>query len=333
MRKRLGPEKNKKQVRSILLIYLVIAASMVVVFPLTVPEVKAQVVHLATASLEDAAGMPYDTGPLGDGIVEWDPNVDHIINNPLGYTIESFMTLNIPPLNTNRNKPDLSDPDQHEIVANRIDVFGKFITNQDGVLLPHTKTGFLGGGMIAFDGIYFHPGSEGRLFDVLIKDAENGVVFLPGSKLIFPGVQDTIFRDTHNYGMYMDGALGYTNMEMAYFEFPNEIGLYVTNGTLNLTYPVYFKSHGPGSSSLHISNAKVSADQIFFWGYNQTGNSIFIEGDSDETVISECLFKDGNETEDDNYYIQCQGSSILIDNCIFVTRQGARTVRASDDAF
>ena len=89
--------KNKRQLESILLICVLVATTIVVIVPLTAPKAEA-VVHLNSALLED--GDPtYDMDGFANGQVFWDANVDHIISDPTGYTIEAGMTLDIPNLN------------------------------------------------------------------------------------------------------------------------------------------------------------------------------------------------------------------------------------------
>jgi hypothetical protein len=61
MRKRLEQVKGKRQVKSILLVWVIIAANVLVVFPLSAPKVNAQnIQHLASTMAEDGI-FPYDT--------------------------------------------------------------------------------------------------------------------------------------------------------------------------------------------------------------------------------------------------------------------------------
>ena len=77
--------KNKRQLESILLVCALVATSMIVIFPLTAPTAKA-VVHLESTMMED--GNPtYDMDGMANGIVVWTDLDDHIINDPMGYTV------------------------------------------------------------------------------------------------------------------------------------------------------------------------------------------------------------------------------------------------------
>ena len=87
---------GKNQLKSILLVFVIVAASIAVIIPMTAPVVKAQVVHLASAFEEDQTGLPYDIGPIGDNEVIWDPNEDHHIDR--NYTVDPGYTLIIPAL-------------------------------------------------------------------------------------------------------------------------------------------------------------------------------------------------------------------------------------------
>lgn len=328
VRERSSPLRERRQLESILLVFVLVVTGIVVVFPLTAPEVRGQVVHLASASAEDNAGAPYDIGPVGDGVVIWNPDEDHIISNPAGYTIEEDMTLNIPPMNYFFGDP--ADPNEHEITFlgyGRIDVNGTLITNTDGPM-ELTYTAFLGGGLAGWDGIYFHAGSQGRINDAIIKNAYNGLVFEPGS--IPSGVSKTNFEDIGAYGIRMDGAITTPSITDVTFydqEAPSATCIEVANGDLNIRRTV-FVSHGPDLQSLHIYNASVSVIESWFNVKNQTGNSVLIEGNSNNTVIDRCGFLNGAVGD---YYIQVDGSSPIITNCKFKTLDGARSVIANDD--
>jgi hypothetical protein len=323
-------EGKKNQIASILLVWMISATFLIVFVPLHLPSAKGQVYHLNSADLEDKTGMPYDIGPVGDGEVIWNPNEDHIISS--NYVIESWMTLNIPPMNY-INDPAIS----HEINITgiwKIDVYGKLITNSNGN--PFDKIAFLGAGINPFDGIYFYPDSEGRIFDTMVKYSINGVVFLPGSKLISPGVNRSEFDDNMISSLRFDGALGFTNVNMTNFDargIPSTTSIQVVNGSLNISR-VNFLSHGPDKPNLHISNADVLVSQGWFRSYSNPGPCVYVEGNSNGTVLSSCMFTLGNSIEDDNYYVRSNGSSILIDNCSFNTsKYGARSVIANENDF
>jgi hypothetical protein len=320
---------NKTKIASFLIIWLIVASFVVVFIPLSAPKVKGQILHLHSADLEDQVGMPYDVGPRGDGEVIWDVNEDHIIS--LDYTIEKWMILNIPPLNY------ITDPETAcEINISgpyKIDVFGKLITNAD---FGWTRTAFIGTGHNPFDGIYFHPDSEGRIIDSLIKHSINGVVFMPGSKLISPGVDYSDFDDNMISSLQMDGVLGHTNVNRANFDargIPTSTSLKVSNGSLNISL-TNFWSHGPNNPCLYISNADVIVNPGWFRSYFIPGNCVYIDGNSNGTILSNCIFTMGNSTEDDNYYVRCEGSSILIKSSTFrLSQYGARSVIATEDDF
>lgn len=320
---------KRRQLASFIITWLIVASFVVVFIPLQTPSVRGQVLHLHSADLEDQVGMPYDTGPRGDGEVIWDVNQDHVIS--LDYTVEKWMTLNIPPLNY------ITDPKTaFEINISgpyKIDVFGKLITNSD---FGWTRTAFIGTGHNPFDGIYFHPDSEGRIYDSLIKYSLNGVVFMPGSKLISPGVDYSDFIDNMISSLRVDGASGSTNVIRCNFDArwnPWTTSLYVANGSLNISLTTFY-SHGPDKACLYISNADVIVNPGWFRSYDNPGCCVYVEGDSNGTILSNCIFTMGNSTEDDNYYVRCEGSSILIKDSTFrLTKYGARSVIATEDEF
>jgi hypothetical protein len=331
MRTGFAPVKDKKQLKSILLVYMLVATSMVVIFPLTAPKAEA-VVHLASAMDEDGnPAYDFDGIPFPNGYVLWDQNDDHIISDPAGYIIQPGYTLDIPPLNYDGNP-----------MTNSINIGLGLRINVDGTLLTHsdsnpvTRTAFISGGIGGWDGIYFHPGSRGCIEDVLVESAINGVVFEPGSELIFPGIRSSTFRSTGVTAIKMDGAGGYTNIvqplgDNTFINASSGIGLEVSNGFLNISNDVYFENHGPGLSSLHIVNATVSASPAQFVDQDVPGNAIFIEGEgSNDTVINLCSFQNG---EPGYHFIRVDGSSPLISDCNFqgVAPSGPLTIIANDD--
>jgi hypothetical protein len=339
MRASLANIKNKKQLESILLVCVLVATSMIVIFPLTAPKAKA-VVHDINTMLEDNG--PNDMNPML-GIVEWAANDDHIINNPLGYTVNVGYTLNIPNLNYRLGLPsefiiDISN-------GNKIDVFGTLMTNpMPGIPNPPQWTAFTSTGIGSFDGIYFHPGSSGHIRDCIILNSINGIVMLPGSSLIDhpaspanAGVWGCRFETIVNYGMQMDGVTGLTNIAGStnFYEIggapgtPSGTGLVVQNGSLNIDSTVTFNSHGSGLPSLRIANADVYLDQVPFYGDDQAGYSVLVEGDCDGTVFDACDFTGGVAG---NHYIRCDGSAPLIDNNTFDFGVGQLSVSANDNA-
>jgi hypothetical protein len=318
-------EGKKRKITSIVLVWMITATFLIVYVPLHVPTVKA-VDHLSSAAWEDHVGLPYDIGPLGDGEVIWDPNADHNINEH--YIIEEDMTLNIPAL----DYTDYSGMGSKIQITDyyRIEVYGKLITNSDGSWM--TKTGFIGTSLIPSEGIFFYNGSEGRIVDSLIKYSAHGVVFLHGSKLISPGVHSSAFVEPTMYGLQMDGARGYTNVANSYFDDREKpkwsVLMTVTNGSVNITN-TNFISHRNYTSQLEIQDADVYLDHCTFYNDDVKGHSIFIEGDSNGTVLNHCDFEDGLPGY---HYIKSEGVSFLIDNSSFVTAHGALSVLASDNA-
>jgi hypothetical protein len=290
---------------------------MVVILPLSVPEVKGQVIHLASAAAEDLTGLPYDIGPVGDGVVLWDPNEDHVISNMMGYTIEAGMTLDIP--------TGVSITFQGMIVR-ILDVYGTLITNY-GPLMPPTFTTFDASG--GWEGIIFNSGSQGRIVSTIIKNAYQGVVFKPGSTLLNPGVKYSTFEDCADYGLKMDGVSGFTSISDTNFDDGSSrktTSLYVANGDLDMDN-VAFISHNERDPGLYILNASVNAYESSFNGFNQPGNMVVIEGDSSGTVLNRCTFLSGLAGE---YYIRVNGSSPLLTNSKFRTSGGALSVIAND---
>jgi hypothetical protein len=333
MRLNLENVKNKKQLESILLVCVLVATTMIVIFPLTAPKAKG-ITHGTSCFLEDGDPMfDFDGVPGQNGYVLWDANDDHIISDPAGYTIEAGMTLEIPNLNY-----WLGDPSENIIefqgFGKRMDVYGNLITNPDAGGPPgwtcFTGTGLIGEG---WDGIFLYDGSTANFRDVRINNSIMGVVMEPGSSLISPGIQNSRFENIKDTGLVMDGVTGVTNiggMTNFYDIFSpttTGTGLSVANMELNLS-AVSFNSHGPNLPSLQIIDATVNADGPEFYGNNQIGNSVFVEGSaSDATVLSNCVFANGVA---DNHYIRSDGASILIDNSSFNTLGGQLSVIAND---
>ena len=324
-----------KKLESILLICVFVATTMMVILPLTAPEAQA-VIHLATALDEDLFGPPYDMdGVQGNGHVLWSDAEDHIIGDPLGYTIEAGMTLEIPNLNWQFDNPS-ENVVEFQGNGKRMDVYGTLITQPGPAIKQYTcftGTGLIGEG---WDGIYFYAGSSGNLRDVRINNSQNGVVMGPGSSLLSPGVQGSRFENIKNFGMQMDGVTGTTNIDGTNFynggsvHSPNAsgIGLSIANGELNIGPSTAFYSHGSNLSSLYIMDATVNVDGSEFYGNNQPGYSVLVEGSASVgTVLNNCTFSNGLV---DNHYIRSDGASILIDNNTFDTSGGQRSVIAND---
>jgi hypothetical protein len=296
---------------------MLVATSIIVVFPLTAPRAKA-VVHLESADAEDGVS-PYDIDGLKNGIVMWDPNLDHNISQLNGYTIEAHMTLNIPK-DVEINFSGFS--------SRQIDVYGTLITELVGPKPIFTT--FMGDG--GWEGIFFHSGSKGRIVNTVIKGALAGVVFEPGSELLSPGISLSSFEDIGHYGLRLDGVSGSTSIYMTMFDDSDNPSAYslveVANGNLNIDN-VFVFSHGPGNIGLNISNASVYATQSSTNGNDQLGNTVHIGAGSNETVLDHMTFLHGGLGD---HFIRVDGSSNLINNCRITTANGTRSIIANDDA-
>jgi hypothetical protein len=314
---------RKKKIASIVLVWMIAAAFLVIVVPMETPVVKA-ITHLDSAAAEDAAGLPYDIGPMFDGVVLWDPAVTHDIT--LDYTIQAGYELNVPAMGNPVNLPQLG-----RII---VETDGRLVTNADGSWM--TKTTFTGpSAFMPFDGIYFYPGSEGNLFDVQIQNSINGAVFQPGSTLLSPGISDSAFVDNALFHLQADGVGGVTNIQVTfasntYFDDSSASSstlVSIANSQFNIS-DTNFISHAPGSPQLHINNADVTLDQCTFYNDNQAGNSIFIEGNSNGTYINDCDFFDGATGD---YFINSEGNTFMIENTSFDDTGDPGSIEANED--
>jgi hypothetical protein len=337
MRTGFAPVKDKKQLKSLLLVCVLVATSMAVFLPLTAPEARAQPIeHLGSASAEDRAGAPYDLSPPDDGLVLWDANEDHWIMGD--YVVDAGYTLEIPALDF------MGDPLwENEITfktdGTKIKVFGRLITNSDGPSVSTTL--FWGGGVVDWKGIYFFGGSEGNITDCTFMDAESPLIFQSdtsgSSRLIAPGITGSRFMDMGEWGVRLLGAKGHTNMENCYFfdTHNSAIGLNVVSTDFNMKN-CHFSSHGENKSSLYIRNSKVYCTQSTFSGNNQSGNVVHIDnrwdyprvpGNSDGTILDRCRFMKGAPGD---HFVRVDGVSILMDNCSFDTDGGELSIVAND---
>jgi hypothetical protein len=326
MRVNLEKVKEKRQLESILLVCVLVAASAMILIPLTAPKAEG-VTHLASTLLEDGDPV-YDMDGIVNGIVLWDNFDDHFIDT--NYLVEPTMTLDIPNLNY-----QFGDPAENviELGGNvKIDVYGTLKTHSGPALTQWTC--FTGGGSEGWDGIYFHPGSSGNILDVRINNSQNGIVWLTGSILLNPGIDGSRFENIKDFGMIMDGVTGvtkiaHTNFYTRVVDPPTDtgIGLDVARGQLNII-DSSFHSHEAGLSSLNITDAFVKADNVQFEGFNQPGYSVFIKGDgSNGSVFNNCDFSQGVAN---NHYIRDDEASILVNNCTFDTTGGQLSVIAND---
>jgi hypothetical protein len=336
MRKRLGPEKSKKQVRSILLVGIIVAASMVVVFPLTVPKVKAQIVHLASAFDEDGT-FPYDTDGLRNNIVVWDAGADHHIYQ--NYSVGFGYTLEIPALNYMFD-PDLSNEITFKTADTMIEVWGTLTTSSDGN--PLTKTLFWAENLVEWKGIFFRPGSYGNITDCIFMDADRALVLLTMTipynpmTLIYPGITNSTFTGMDRYGILISGVIGYTNIEYCNFEDTSDsaIGLRIEMAEFDVK-KCSFYSHGDNESALNIRNSKVNVMDCYFQGNFQPGNLIDIDDtyflgfnfDSNETVVKGCKFKEGASGD---HLIRVDCCTPFFNNCSFDTSNGELSLEANE---
>jgi hypothetical protein len=331
MRKRLEQVKGKRQVKSILLVWVIIAANVLVVFPLSAPKVNAQnIQHLASTMAEDGI-FPYDTDNVRNNIVVWASWLGHHIMED--YTVDAGYTLDIPALNY-RNDPSNSKTITFKKDNTMIEVWGKLITNSDDGN-PMTRTLFWGEDMVNWKGIYFRPGSEARIDDCTFKGADTALMFPPGSKLIYPGINMSTFTDMGRYGVRMDGVTGYTNIGYCDFKdtYNSSIGLQVTNMDLKVEH-CYFKSHGDNKSCLKIRNANISCYKSDFWGDLHPGNVVHIEnpfdvsGNSNETIMYQCKFRYGASGD---HLVRVDSSAPLFYNCSFYTKYGELSLVANEE--
>jgi hypothetical protein len=335
--------KYKKRLASFLLMWMLVATSMVVVFPLCTPEVRAEVDHLANTMNEDWTGPPappniYDIDPT-PMVVMWNPNDFHVINED--YTVMSGTTLIIPAMNYVNGMSGEYSINVTGLFNINVQAMGTLVTYNDNN--PMTKTAFLPPAFGNWEGIYFQPLSYGNISDCWFRKAQNGIQFMPGSELLYPGITDSKFEDYGDYGLLMDGVKGYTNVhDLVDFMSDTGYGIDISNGQLNFsnsgTNSCKFWGHGPGQANLRITNATVSIDEdTYFYGryvMQQPGNCIQIRDNPtpNSTVISESQFYEGTPGF---YYIRCDGASPFIDSASFKlggTALGALTLVANDNA-
>ncbi|UCF08261.1 MAG: Ig-like domain-containing protein [Thermoplasmata archaeon] len=327
MRKARTP-KTKGQIEAVLLIYAIVATSILVILPLNTPNASAYD-HLTSTIAEDG-DITYDEDNTMNTIVVWiDPQgsgEDHFINDH--YTVEANYTLEIPALDYQSNEVlesviYLSD-------FRKIDVLGTLITNTDGPMNP-TKTPFMKGGLANWDGIYFYSGSDGQIQDCLFRETANGLVFYPDSSLNSPGIYNVKFDEMINYGIRMDGVVGVTDIAYGTFDdsaYEATTALIVKNGSLNMS-DCMFLAHGINKPQIHMLNTDAYIDTVYFDGNFVTGNEVLIEGNSGGTVLETCYFMDGAAS---SYYVLINGTDSVLVNCSFETSSGEYSVRAIENA-
>ncbi|UCE37591.1 MAG: hypothetical protein JSW00_19420 [Thermoplasmata archaeon] len=316
--------KDKNRLASVLVVWMIVASSIVLLLPLSTPKAKAQpYIHdMGQAMLED--GGPTDADGMVNQIVVWDNSDSHIVQTH-NYLVNPGYTLVIQGLTPPNDVTFASG-------ATRIDVAvdAKLIThdNED----DFSRTVFAASGIGGWDGIYFLPGSEGRIYDCEFDGANDGVVFQSAS-LMAPGVSLSMFTNIGAYGIQMDRVVNYTNMDFTVIDdsaAPTGVCLDVRNGTLNLTAGVSFIGHGIGMPSMYVSNANVILDRINFNSFDIPGHGLLVEEKSNGTVLDTCEFQGGVPG---NYYVRTNGASIFMDNCSFYqagASAGALTLKAND---
>jgi len=332
--------KDKKQLKSILLVYMLVATSMVVFLPLTAPDARAiPIVHLNSTSSEDGV-WPFDTDGAKNNIVVWDIGEDHHITTD--YTVDYGYTLIIPALDYTGD-PDAGQEITFKTNKTMIEVFGKFITN--GHSNWRSKTLFWGEDTVNWKGIFFRPGSEGCIVECLFKGADKGVQFTWSivngvenhSRLISPGIVSSKFEEMGDYGLRLYGVRGVTNIRDCTFidTYNSAIGLIVRDMDLDM-HNVIFKSHGNNKPSLFIEGsnllvgsyyAKVDIAQCSFMGNSSPGNQVYIGRNTDGTKLEQCLFLNGPPGY---HYINAERSAPLIEDCSFDTSHGELSVLANE---
>lgn len=323
---------NKKRTQSCLLVFVIVAASIAIMLPLTAPRAQA-VTHMASTSEEDEAGWPWDDTGTGDEVVQWVTTEIHLMNGP--YTVESGWTLIIPALNEMISTISIQVP----TVNITVESGATLIIETDGAAQP-TRTLFEYAPMMGWwDGIYVAPGGEATIQDVVINKAKKAVEFSSGAIVGGNGIQLAQFSDYSECGILMHGAVGNTVIRNSvdFDDSPNfaPAGLIVSNGMLDIIGPVSFIGHGDGGSNIVIDNAEVTIDgseAVCVFDVNgQAGNAIRVSNNPtlNSTVVRDCNFNDGADGE---YYIYCEGASPYLINCSFENETGGtQTITVNDN--
>jgi hypothetical protein len=341
---KIAEDIRNRKCESALFVCFLVTMGMIALIPLSVPPVSA-IDHINSSTMLEDGDLSYDLDGIPNGIVIWDPLIDHAIMGMFGYNVDPGYTLHIPAMAF--DPITLSGPRITLDVGLSINVFagGTLLTSSNGN--PNDRTAFMNNSSGYFDGIYFQEGSSGRIEDVYVAGTDNGIVFGPGSTVLSPsigsGINSAEFTDFLATGLKLDGAQGETDVSGnglgdstvfrgAVSGSPTAVGIEVSNCSANITQYVSFISHGDGSPSLRITNAtvEVGGTSVVFLEGSVPGYGIHVKENSDDTYIHDCSFQQGVSG---NYYIRVDGSSPLIDNCSFVNTGGQETILANNGIF
>ena len=316
--------KMNKKTASLFLIFLLVAGSFAIIFPLSAPTATAQKLHGPTpaessAFWEDthdpvgapAAGVDFNGDPAYDGIVRWHAGVGgHVVQND--FVVESNMTLTIDALNYNPYTTTGEVVSLNNGVDITVQSGGELETNTDGNIFT-TFTTFLNAGP-GWDGIYIQGGAKARMYDFMVSDSLNGVQFESGSEITSPGIRYGIFQDNANYDVKIDGATGATNIRDITF-ISQGTGAHISNCQVNIT-DTTFDGHGSGDNCIYLNNTTgVKITGSLIGGGFTLGDVIYMTGTSG-TVIKESNLTEGSLGD---YLIHTiNGASPLIENCTLV---------------
>jgi hypothetical protein len=326
---------KKNKAISILMICMLVATSVVIVFPLTQPTAQAQVDHITGSAAAEDGVSPYDMDGTKNFVVEWNPNEDHIISTD--YTVEEGYTLDIPALDFSGN-PTTGNEITFISGAQRIDVYGTLLTHANSVM-PPKWTAFMGNGGASWTGIWIRPGGFANIQDCGFTDATKPLRFfpavpmagLPASTMLSPGVFRSTFSAMGNYGLQLYGAVGETIVEQCSFTDTEDTAKGIELIDQDVTIKdCSFSSHGTDDPQLDILNSNAIVETSNFLGSGKPGSLVKIDGGSGGTVFRSCVFDDGNPGD---YYMDIAGDSPLIENCTFITSGGELSVQANENGF
>ena len=331
--------KMNKKIASALLIFSLIASGVIIIFPIQVQVVTAQIFHAqapgsGSAEWEDThtpAGFlatpgvdpDFNGDNSWDGIVRWHAGVDgHIVWDD--FVVESGYTLTIDALNFN---PYLITGDPitlNDGVSITIQSGGELQTTTDGNLFT-TFTTFVNAGS-GGDGIYIQNGAKARMWDFMVWNCINGVHFESGSEITSPGIKSGMFWDNTNYDLYIDGAVGATNIDDISTT-TQGTGAYIANCRVNIT-DSSFDGHSIDGNCIYLNsttNTKIT-DTIIAGTPANAGDLIYMDGTSG-TIIRDCNLTEGTLGD---YLVQCiNGASPLIENTTLISGGGIFSVFAN----